>query len=174
MDGKIYVGKTNDVSRRWAKHKSDARLGRDRRHLYNAMRAHGIDRFTLEVVSHHTTDEEAYAAEKAHVARLISEGVELYNANEGGEGMSNPSEETRAKMSRSQRGKKHTIEHNARISSSTTGENNPMFGRRHSQESIERNATSNRIAQAGERNAMFGKKHSQESRARMSEDSVTA
>jgi hypothetical protein len=64
----------------------------------------------------------------------------LRNLTDGGEGTSGwiPSEEVRAKMSAANTGKKQSAEHTAK----NTGENNHMYGKHHSPETIaKRNAT---------------------------------
>jgi DNA mismatch endonuclease (patch repair protein) len=48
------------------------------------------------------------------------------------------SEETREKMRLKKLGKKHTAEHNKKISLRMQGENNPFFGRKHTRESIQK------------------------------------
>jgi phosphatidate phosphatase PAH1 len=47
------------------------------------------------------------------------------------------------------------------------GENNPMFGRKHSEESKRKNSESTNVI--GENNPMFGRKHSEESKRKNSE-----
>lgn len=48
------------------------------------------------------------------------------------------SEETRAKMSASLKGRKFSAETRAKMSEANSGENNPMFGRHHSEETLEK------------------------------------
>lgn len=50
------------------------------------------------------------------------------------------------------------------------GENHPMFGRKHSEESKRKNSESNKIAQAGENNAMYGRHHSEETRKKIGDN----
>jgi predicted GIY-YIG superfamily endonuclease len=71
----------------------------------------------------------------------------------------NRSEEHNVNISKGKKAKnlKHTEQRKRQISEQTTGENNPMFGKKHSQESIERNRKSN-----------TGKIVSEESRKKMS------
>ena len=85
LNGECYVGKTNDVERRWKKHRSNARSGST--HLSRAMRKHGIENFEIRVVDEH--DDEMYALqtlEPMWIQRLRESGVGLYNMTEGGEG----------------------------------------------------------------------------------------
>lgn len=67
----------------------------------------------------------------------------LRNLTDGGEGMPNPSKETREKLSKS-----------------LSGENNPMFGKSHSKEAKEKFS--------GKNNHMFGKSYSKEDREKFS------
>lgn len=50
------------------------------------------------------------------------------------------------------------------------GENHPMWGKRHSDESKRKNSESNRISCAGEKNGMFGKHHSAETRKKIGDN----
>jgi group I intron endonuclease len=106
LNGDCYVGKTNDVERRWKKHRSNVRSGST--HLSRAMRKHGIENFEIRVVDEH--DDEMYALqtlEPMWIQHLRESGVGLYNMTEGGEGISGlkHSSETISKMSQSQMGR---------------------------------------------------------------------
>ncbi len=158
-NGKVYVGKTCDLNHRIYLHNYAANARNEDTYFYNALRKNGLDGFTYCVLSEHTSDEEAYAAEIVHIARLRSEGARLYNTNDGGEGALNPSAETCAKISAGNKGKRHTEEWRATMSARNSGAGNTMFNRKHTPEAIAKNAASNRIATAGEKNGMFGKTH---------------
>lgn len=56
INGKIYIGQSTDIARRWYQHKkyAEKQYTGDRKryyqHLYNAMRKYGIDNFSFEVL----------------------------------------------------------------------------------------------------------------------------
>ena len=100
LNGDCYVGKSNDVERRWKKHRSSVKDGNT--HLSRAMRRHGIENFEIRVVDEH--DDEMYALqtlEPMWIQRLRESGVGLYNMTDGGEGIVGLefSEEHRRKLS---------------------------------------------------------------------------
>ena len=97
-----------------------------------------------------------------------------FNFTEGGDGVSGfrHSEETRKKISESQKGennpmygKKHSEESRKKISEALKGENHPMYGKTHSEETKKKMSE----AQKGENNPMYGKTHSEEARKKISE-----
>ena len=50
------------------------------------------------------------------------------------------------------------------------GENHPMWGRKHTEESKRKNSESNKVSCAGENNGMFGKHHSEETRKKIGDN----
>ncbi len=69
-------------------------------------------------------------------------------------------------ISQSKKGKKHTEEHNNKISISTKGENNPMYGKNHT-EKTRQLIKENRGDFNGENNPMYGKNQTQETRQKI-------
>lgn len=97
-------------------------------------------------------------------------GFELTNETDGGEGLCNPSAETRARMSAAKSGEKHpnfgkyhSSETRARMSAAQVGSKNHRFGKSHS---IETRAKMS-AARAGEKHPLFGKSHSPEAREKI-------
>lgn len=86
-DGKVYVGVTAkpDPVERWKEHIKASRRG-DFSLFYNAIRKHGEDSFSFNVVSHHETVKEAFAEEISRIALLREQGTKLYNVAPGGNG----------------------------------------------------------------------------------------
>jgi group I intron endonuclease len=79
-----------------------------------------------------------------------------YNLVDGGSGSRNPSDETRERMSLSHIGK-------------MTGENNPFYGKKHTQETLDRISGSLKGRFTGENHSSFGKVKSLETIKKMSE-----
>ena len=108
-----------------------------------------------------------------------------YNLTEGGNGGVH-CEETRRKISESQKGRQFSEEHRKKISESKkniseetrrklsenhhdcSGEKNPMFGKEHSEETRRKISNANKGVLSGEKNPMFGKHHSEETRRKIS------
>lgn len=101
----LYIGKAKNIQNRWNQHKSQARLNKNKNHLYNAMREYGIENFDfsiIEIIPLEEYDEISSEREKYWIkifnAYLDSNN---YNETEGGEGVSGwvPDLEWREKQS---------------------------------------------------------------------------
>src|SRR5271157_311496 len=91
VNGKIYIGKAEDIRQRWSRHKSAAKRQEpnDFSILHRAMLKHGFDNFIIEQLSEHETEEEALAQEILLIKQYQSMNREIgYNLTEGGEGSS--------------------------------------------------------------------------------------
>jgi len=123
-NGKRYVGKTNDVKRRWKAHRYLAKSG-DKRIVYHAIRKYGWESIDKEVRGGFT-EAEAFAEEKRLIRDLKTHirWGRGYNLTDGGEGASGLeiSAETRKKMSEAKRGKPKSPEHRAKLSVSNRGQ----------------------------------------------------
>lgn len=103
--GKRYVGVTRlSAAKRWTQHTLAASRG-DRCPLHYAIRKHGADNFTHEVLERMTTEAGAKRAEQLWIAQLGTFGSGGYNATLGGDGMRAwvPSSETRERVSAAQK-----------------------------------------------------------------------
>ncbi len=87
------------------------------------------------------TEEEAFKHEIYMIAvfgrKDLGTGI-LHNRSDGGEGSSNPSEETRKKMSESKKGKKHSAETRKKHSENCKGSKNHFYGKYHTEETKEK------------------------------------
>jgi group I intron endonuclease len=196
INGKVYVGKANDVKRRWEKHRAAAREGSDGL-LYRAMRKHGVENFQIRVIDE--ADDESYVLntlEPMWISRLRDEGVELYNLTNGGDGIPGlvHSEETKRKMSESQRGKKisdeqklklrevnlgktHSKETRRKLSEASSGKSKPPRSEEHCRRLSEAARTrgpmseehKNRIAESMRASENVGHPVDEETRARIAE-----
>jgi group I intron endonuclease len=81
VNGKFYIGYTNNWKRRWIDHKRSAVAGEKSR-FYNAVRKYGKDQFTFEVIE----EVPSAQAAKDREIRLIAELSPEYNVTTGGEG----------------------------------------------------------------------------------------
>jgi len=109
----------------------------------------------------------------------LATGV-LENRTSGGEGASgriySHSDETKAKMSATRKGKKtwivgktHSEETKKKMSESRAGENNSFYGKTHSDETKNNHSSIMRGRMTGKNNPFYGKKHSPELLKQMAE-----
>jgi group I intron endonuclease len=104
VNGKVYVGQTTyaDPDKRWSVHKALAKNGSDGcPKLLRAMRKHGIDSFTFEVLVSTSTQEDLDKFEIEFIEKYNSIKTG-YNVKEGGS-RGKHSDETKAKMSATRR-----------------------------------------------------------------------
>lgn len=50
INGKVYIGQSKDIYRRWKEHEKCIRSDKRNTYLYNSMRKHGIDNFAFEII----------------------------------------------------------------------------------------------------------------------------
>lgn len=123
------------------------------------------------------TEEEALKHEIYMIAvfgrKDIGTGI-LWNFTDGGEGVSNPSQETREKIGRARRGKsapwagKHlTKEGRIKISDAMKQRDPSMKGKRHSEETKAK--MSETAKKSGRKPSFEGRKHSEETKRKISE-----
>jgi len=103
VNGKVYIGihgKTSDVQNRWMVHLKKAKCG-SQLYIHRAIRKYGPGSFTVEVLHHAKTEEELRAMETFFIAQHQSHIRENgYNQTSGGDGLWNPSDELRRRLSR--------------------------------------------------------------------------
>lgn len=90
INGKIYIGMTNNVKRRWRCRGIEYKPHEGREHsrpFWNAIQKHGWDNFTHEILESGLTMEEACEREKYYIDNLHSRDKDKgYNIAEGGNG----------------------------------------------------------------------------------------
>ena len=101
INGKIYVGKHKLYKRSW---NEDDYMGSGV-HLKSAKNKYGIENFEKFLITWTYSEEDACEKEKFWIAHYKSLGKAEYNETEGGDGVVNPSPETRRKMILSHIGK---------------------------------------------------------------------
>ena len=151
INGKVYIGKTNDVERRKIEHLSKSKTD-ENNHFYNAIKKYGLDNFDLETVAECEDEDLAYTMESDYIAQYQSNDKLLgYNSTTGGEGLRGITEETRKKMSEAKIGK-------------YDGENNPFYGRHHTESAKEKISATN-----SGNTYWLGKHHTNETISKISE-----
>lgn len=137
VNGKRYIGFTTNLRQRISNHRG--RAGKYGYHLANAINKHGWDQFTCEVLASSRDVEYMQMEIEPYFIQLYDtfhENGRGYNMTHGGEGTfgyKRTPEERRA-MSERRKGKVATPETLAKLSAATRGENNPNYGKTHSQE----------------------------------------
>ncbi|MDD4242702.1 MAG: NUMOD3 domain-containing DNA-binding protein [Bacilli bacterium] len=131
--GKSYIGQTCDLKRRKILHKNTNTC----RAFHNAIKKYGFENFIEEILKENLTLEDANTFEEIYIEQYNTLAPNGYNLLSGGLNKI-PSEETLNKMSKN---------------SNNKGENNPMFGKTHTEESKQKN----RESQLGELSFMWGK-----------------
>lgn len=123
VNGKMYVGiTTKTLGARLTAHRYNATAG-DERKFYRAMCKHSTDKFDIELLFEYPSVDAAQVAEIATIAALDLCSVG-YNSSPGGDlfnaGVPR-SDEWKARIGAANRGKKHTAEARAKMSSWRTG-----------------------------------------------------
>lgn len=85
IDDVVYVGMTNNLSRRWTTHVHSCNNGNQSK-LYAAMRKYGIDKFKMELVNEFYSKEDCCAAEIFAISFLTNNNIKHYNLHSGGTG----------------------------------------------------------------------------------------
>lgn len=106
---RVYVGKSTSGMTRPKAHAKPANLKR-LKHLPVSAWIKKYQDFKIAVLEELDSGEALFEAERFHIAYLRSLGILLLNCTDGGEGMLNPSPETRAKMSAAQKILRNTPE----------------------------------------------------------------
>lgn len=117
VNGHFYIGQTKmALGKRWSKHCSDARAGAGWV-LAAAIRKHGVEAFTVEVLEECLDKDALNAAEIAWIEKLQP----VYNSCAGGGGLGSPTPKVRAKISAASRGRKISAETRKNMSAAQKG-----------------------------------------------------
>lgn len=106
--GKSYIGISKDVNRRWAQHKSFINTNSRKNAIYSAIRKHGVEAFSWQIIEQCDIDE--LEVRECHWIAVFDTFRNGYNLTAGGEYNKVFSDETRKKMSESHKGKKQSNE----------------------------------------------------------------
>ena len=167
--GKSYVGLTNNLTKRNSKH----RQVNECMAFHTAIQKYGWDSFIHEILVENLSLEEANDWEKFFIKIGNTLAPNGYNLKDGGDSFTH-SAETKAKISRSLKGKKASLEARAKISAAQKGKvNSPETKAKMSasQKGKKRSAEANinnSNAQKGKVSPKKGKPLSDEQKAKMS------
>lgn len=173
INGMAYIGKTErSLTDRRLQHEDAARKG-SKLYFHNALRKYGFDSFEWSILISDDDPEWIDAAERLMVKKIGTRYPGGYNLTDGGEGGNGGgykhSEESKLKMSKSQKGKKRSEEFKKRVSEVHTGRKDSEETRKKRSDAQKKrwqNPTPEMIEQAkknGRKTA--GRKQSEEERA---------
>ena len=144
INGKVYVGLTNNVKRRW---RNSGYFYKGSPYFKHAIDKYGWDNFEHEILFEHLTEEEAKQKETEMVLYYRSNEPDYgYNLTNGGD-LNVPNEEVRQKISKSK--------------SNMTGEQ-----LQHVKEAAQ--LREQKYKQQGRKNPFYGKTHTKETREKLS------
>lgn len=130
VNGKVYIGSTNDISTRFSHHKNELNKGiHHNDHLQNSWNKYGSDSFEFKTLMV-CPDKERNNCEQMFIDLYDSQNREFgYNIRDAD--AHSVSEETRLKMSKNNgrywKGKTRPKELNKKVSEKLSGENNPRW-----------------------------------------------
>jgi group I intron endonuclease len=139
VNGKIYIGKSVNPSKRWARHvyvSKTNKSGYKQLLLHRAISKYGQDNFQVEIIAEYDVEADALCGETIFIKQFRSNDLSVgYNLTEGGEGTT---------------GYKLTDEHKKQISIKNSGTNNGMYG--HTQTSNDRKLRGTKISETKKNN----------------------
>ena len=155
VNGKIYIGQTiKSLKTRKNAHVSDALSVNDNNYFHSAIKKYGTKNFNWETIDRNDNREKLNLLEVFYIGYYDTFVGRGYNLNAGGNGNFgfSPSKETRKKLSLA-----------------NSGKDNPMYGKKHSDEAIKKMSIAATGKRSGKNNPNYGKKHSKETRKKISE-----
>lgn len=77
INGKIYIGQSNDIERRWSEHRKKSKTGTTQ--LYQAMQEHGLENFKFEIIEECLLEE--LNNKEQYYINYFNSAYEGYNMN---------------------------------------------------------------------------------------------
>jgi len=134
INGKIYIGKTNDLYQRMHSHLSVARNGANKEfytengkynYIHRAITKYGEENFTFDIIDQNEDENIIFDLEIRYISKFKSRDSKFgYNLTDGGEGASGrkQSETTKQKIREKATGRLHSEETKQQMSSDRSGE----------------------------------------------------
>lgn len=142
INGKIYIGQTiRSLEIRWKQHCKDAETNHKGMAILAAIQKYGKENFTVEQIDIACDRDELDLKEQYWIRYYNSLSPNGYNLHTGGKHYE-CSEETKRKISESNKGKKRSLEHckklSERMKGRFVGDKNPSWGKPKSEETKEK------------------------------------
>lgn len=116
VNGKIYIGITNDIKKRWREHRYNATVNVRHSKFYLAIRKHGIDNFNLEVIYCSLFRDDVEQKEIDFIREYKTTDINFgYNITDGGRSPLMPLDVVE-KIAAANRGKKRSVETRQKLS----------------------------------------------------------
>ena len=188
INGKFYIGSSQNISRRWYDHKRELRHNRHcNKHLQDAWNKYGEDSFSFEVIEECDICKLS-EIEQRYINKYIDSEI-MYNISRDTVSSMRGrkhTEKAKKKMSETRKGlnsgEKHWLygkhvsdETKKKLSEAFSGVNNPMYGKHHSEETLKKLSDSHkgkecpdylkqrfRLEMLGSGNPFYGKHHTKE------------
>ena len=155
INNKRYYGITcQNINERWRNGKGykNHKNSKKDTYFYNAINKYGWDNFTHEVLFDNLSKEEACLLEQCYIALYDTTNRNKgYNRTTGGESFN------------------HTADTKKALSDLYKGENNPFYGKHHTEETKKMIGEKIKSERCGENNPMYGKHLSKEHKQKISE-----
>lgn len=154
---KKYIGKSVNIEKRFIYHRHLLNNNKHwNSHIQNSWNKNGENSFRFWLIEE--CEKEILSKKEIYYIQFFNTKITGYNNSDGGEGISNPTLETRVKMSKSQIGRKHSEETKIKISENNIGKHTCT------KENKEKISSSNKG------NKYFlGKRHTKEAKKKMSD-----
>ena len=140
VNGKIYVGQTvQGLRARQNDHRRKAFVHGSKGHFHAAIRKHGFDSFSWEIIDRAESRDELNQKEKWWIEHLDTMNPSRgYNLKSGGD-QPRFTEETKRKIGDAGRGIRRSEEFKANLRRIESGSGNPFFGKKHTDEAKKKN-----------------------------------
>ena len=177
INGKKYVGQTRQKLRdRMYQHRSSKKTSG----IDGAIQKYGWEKFTVEVIEECPV-ENLNEREKYWIEFYDCKAPKGYNLTDGGDGILNCSQSTRAKLSKASKGRPLSQSARENLAIINSGEGNPFYGKHHTEKTkatISEKLTGRKLpkstcdkmaeSRTGEKNPFYGKSHTQATRDKIS------
>lgn len=87
INGKVYIGKSIHIKRRWSEHKADINDTTKQNHLYRAFRKYGLENFTFEIIELCQEDNNILSEKEKYWINFYNSYENGYNETRGGDGL---------------------------------------------------------------------------------------
>ena len=169
--GRRYIGSTNNIKRRKARHKTELKHGH---HSCKALQKDynelGWEGFCMRILEDNFTKEEAHSRETALIQESYDTNYNVSKSAKGGDLITYHPDREALLKGRHERVKALTEKERSDIWG-LKGERNGMWGKKHSEETRKR--ISEKVGRAGKDNSFYGKKHSEETKKKLSESNTS-
>lgn len=179
--GRVYIGQSKDIKRRFSDY-NRLKCKRQKR-LYESFKKYRVEAHQFDIIEYCTLEQlncsERFWQDEFDV--ISKNGLNCV-LSQCGQKRKEMTQETKDKISESNRGKTRSKEFRKKMSDDRKGEKSIWFGKKHSEETKNKISDSNKgkvftkehrknlsLSQSGEKSAWYGRTHTEETKKKMSE-----